>query len=126
MQEKYLSLDPARAESMNRQSRTALFQQRVYESMGGDAMAATANPFSLGAMCLVLGMFKSGGFTVWPITVRKAPRYGGILLACLVGGLVSSSLSMCVLGDLDNFIYLKANKSAILKGELPFDRNPTT
>lgn len=84
---------------MNRQSREILWAKRRYDSIGGDAALGVTNTMAIGSMCLMMGIYKNGGFHFWPLSVKKTPMYAGIVLAGFIGGSIGGSAASSLLGD---------------------------
>ena len=74
MQENYVSLDPAHAESMTSQARQRLWWQRVKEQHGGEAGSTLALQFTLtGGLLAYASLKTNNGFRMTPFAPSKLP-----------------------------------------------------
>ena len=121
MQESYISLDPANADSMSGQIRARLFNQRVQEALGGQAGEVLSNQFALTTMLCSYTFMRGRGFRIMPFGASKLPAVAGLLAAGLVGRSFGSCYSMVVIGDDAQHAYLMENRKKIISGALPFD-----
>ncbi len=121
MQESYISLDPANAESMSSQQRGRVWSQRVSEANGGQAGEMLAHQMSVTTMLVTYTMMRRTGFRVMPLTPNKLPGMAGIVVAGMLGWGFGSSYGAVTLGNPEQYNYLMRNKSAIVRGEAPFD-----
>lgn len=117
MQDRYISLDPAMADSSSHMVRKSLYWQRVNEAAGGPAATLVAAQIGVTASVLSYSSIRSSGFRSLPIQMSKVPKYGGVLFAGFLGWNFGSTFVYSQLGDSEQYQYLIANKSAILKGE---------
>ena len=84
MQENYVSLDPANADSMTLQQRRRVWSQRLEESLGGKASNVLGIQYGLTAGLVTYASLKRGGFAFAPISGAKTPQYAGILFSSYV------------------------------------------
>lgn len=74
MQENYVSLDPAHAESMTRQQRQRLWLQRLQEQNGGQTGSVLALQFFLTGSLLAYASLKTNNaFRMTPFAASKTP-----------------------------------------------------
>lgn len=85
MQDSYISLDPANADSMNSQQRSNVHYQRTMEANGGDAGYMMANQFGITTMLVSYTYMRTKGFRIMPFTAKKVPAVGGLLIAGFFG-----------------------------------------
>ena len=112
MQDRYISLDPALADSSSHMVRKSLYWQRLNEAAGGQAATLVAAQIGVTASSL-----RSSGVRTLPIQTGKVPKYGQVLFAGFLGWNFGSSFVYTLLGDSAQYNYLVGNKSAILSGE---------
>ena len=99
MQENYVSLDPANAESMTLQQRRRVWGQRLEESLGGKSGGVLGLQYGLTAgLCTYAGL-KRGGFAFAPICGSKTPQYAGILFSGYLAYALGVSVTQGQLGD---------------------------
>jgi len=99
MQDSYISLDPANADSMNSQQRSRLFNQRKQEANGGEAGTLLANQFGVTTILCSYTYMRTKGFRITPFTAKKVPAVGGLLLAGMIGYRLGSAYSRTVIGN---------------------------
>ena len=117
MQEKYISLDPAVADSQSYTIKKSLYWQRLNEAAGGDAATLVAAQLCVTASVLSYASMKSHGFRAMPPALSKTPKYGAIIFAGVIGWNFGSTFVFTQMGDSEQYNYLVTNRSAILKGE---------
>jgi len=117
MQDRYISLDPALADSSSHMVRKSLYWQRLNEAAGGQAATLVAAQIGVTASVLSYSSLRSSGFRTLPIQTSKVPKYGQVLFAGFLGWNFGSSFVYTLLGDSAQYNYLVGNKSAILSGE---------
>ena len=101
-----------------------LFQQRTQDAIGGEAGVGIATSFSISAMLFQTGIFKKGGFDVWPLRAQKMPKYGGIACTGALAFLLGCCVTTATIGDTKQLSYLSSNKRAIVRGDMPCDQAP--
>jgi hypothetical protein len=121
MQESYISLDPAQADSMTRQVRTRVWNQRRDESCGGEAGKMLAHQTAVTTMLCTFTLMRQRGFRVMPLTPAKLPGLAGLVVAGVLGSNIGSSYATVAMGNNDHWMYLMVNRSAILNGTASFD-----
>ena len=121
MQESYISLDPANADSMTAQQRGRVYNSRWQEAVGGEAGSIMANQCTLTSMLISYTVMRSKGFRVTPFNASKIPALGGLILAGYFGHSFGLAYSTTVLGDKSQYKYLMSQRGPILKGTKPFD-----
>jgi len=99
MQESYISLDPAKADSMSYQVRSRVWKQRVQEACGGEAGLMMANQFGITAMVCTYTIMRGRGFRITPFSASKLPSLAGLILVGFVGANFGSTYARVVLGS---------------------------
>ena len=66
-------------------------------------------------------MMRRTGFRVAPVTASKLPGVAGIFLAGMLGWGLGTSYGTVTLGNANQYQYLMQNRSAIIRGDAPFD-----
>ena len=99
MQESYISLDPANADSMSAQQRSRVWDQRVKEANGGQAGEMLAHQMGTTTMLLSYTLMRKRGFRVMPLSAKTLPGVAGIALAGMLGWGLGASYGMTVLGN---------------------------
>lgn len=117
MQDKYISLDPANAESTTAALRKALFIQRLHEARGGDLAIQTGVTFGMTAMFVSYAAMRAKGFRAFPVNAKSLPKIAGVAFWGFLGFEFGVSFVYQTVGDASQYKYLLANKKAIMKGE---------
>ena len=125
MQESYISLDPAQADSMTAQQRNRVWSQRVQEACGGDAGQALATQMGVTFMVCSYTLMRGRGFRVTPLSGSKIVGLGGILLAGSFGYGFGSSVAGRSMGNSAQYYHLMGNKRSIVNGSTSFDAPKT-
>ena len=121
MQESYISLDPVNAESMTSQQRSRVWTQRIQEANGGQVGEMMGHQMAVTTMLASYTMMRRTGFRVAPLTASKLPGIGGIFLAGVLGWGLGTSYGTVTMGNARQYQYLMQNRSAIVRGDAPFD-----
>ena len=106
MQESYISLDPAQADSMTAQQRSRLWHQRIQETCGGDAGKILSTQMAATAMVCSYTLMRQRGFRMTPFSPVKLLGLGGILGAGMIGIGYGSSIACQSMGDSAKYYYL--------------------
>jgi len=106
MQESYISLDPAKADSMTSQQRARLWSQRVQEACGGPLGHALGCQMSLTLMVCSYTSMRHKGFRITPLAPSKLPALGGLLLVGICGYGFGTSIAGASMGNSKHYNYL--------------------
>ena len=121
MQENYVSLDPANAESMTYQVRKRLWQQRLTESLGGQGSSVLGVQFFLTASMVTYAGLKRGGFRMTSFAASKVPQYAGMFFSGYIAHQFALSLTRGNIGDIETYNHLIDNKKKIIAGDASWD-----
>ena len=77
---------------------------------------------SLTFMVCSYTVMRSKGFRMTPMSAKKLPALGGLLLVGGLGWYMGSTVSTALLGNSANYYYLLKNRSAIVSGAKSFDK----
>jgi len=99
MQESYISLDPAHADSMSHQVRTRVWNQRLKEAHGGIAGEMMANQVGFTTMLCSYTVMRHRGFRMTPLSPKKLPALAGLIILGVFGAMVGTRYGTLNLGN---------------------------
>jgi hypothetical protein len=117
MQDRYISLDPENADQTSAQVRSELYSSRLVEAAGGDVAQLVGTQVGITAAVVSFAGMRSSGFKMLPFCAKKSPKYAAIAFAGILGYTFGSTFVFTQLGDPNQYKYLLANKSGIMRGE---------
>jgi hypothetical protein len=124
MQDNYVSLNPLNVPREEKAIRANMYKQRVIDAQGGEANPIFGLQCGMTAGVLTYSMLANSpaGFKLYPFTAGKAQGYAKIVGSFFFFAFLGRGIVSKLFGDERQVWYLWYNKSAIMKGTKPWDK----